>query len=483
MKEGVFLAAALAGTGLVAYAARSLFRPDRNSEPDDEALAEKSEKMTLAEASRRWAGPLIDIADASQLWREREPEEPAEPLPRPTFKHDEIDRFFSDMVEKRPLVKGARRTVIVKLLKILDEEGDCPSVVNKHPLEAEGKLAVETFAMLATIPLYRHTLSVARKCATKIGQEVLLPDFLIVALGHDLGKIPSYHDKMYTSGDHPLISEMILNKITEYASLANRDELDRMVRGHHLLITDNPMTEMFKQCDHEVRRDELATLLSEAMEREREDTRAVSDGGRLPDQGAPIVTEKRAANDPTPPEEQRAHPLGLMESRDIPSPVMQELPSWFDADAVLAAVKTRINRIEETPRGKRWEAVSTNGGLVFVNPDGLWGAIKEVSGADPEVLAADGNEGVKRNLLYTVVCELSRARDAIATEYVAANYYTTQTTVVTGGGRGITVLLVPFRAKAFGESVSTLEEMKPSLLKKMVREIRPKQTEVETCVM
>jgi len=73
-----------------------------------------------------------------------------------------------------------------------------------------------------------------------------------------------------------------------------------------------------------------------------------------------------------------------------------------------------------------------------VNPEGLWAAIREVCGIDLKVLAAEGNESEKRNILFTVVGELSRTRDAIVTEYVSDGYYTTQVSVVTGGGKRIT---------------------------------------------
>ena len=59
---------------------------------------------------------------------------------------------------------------------------------------------------------------------------------------------------------------------------------------------------------------------------------------------------------------------------------------------------------------------------------------------NPTLLAADADEATKSNLLYTVVWELSKVKDAIATDYVSAKYYTTQTTIVTGGGKGFSVL-------------------------------------------
>jgi hypothetical protein len=482
--KGLFLTTSVIGTGLVVYAARNLFRQCRDGELIGTPIHEKIEKKTLAEVSRTWnkaalSGNIVDFREIAKLWRESETERASVPLPRPTFNHWEIERFFSEMIENRRTIKGDRRTVIVKLLKLLDEEGDCPSVVKMNPLEAENKYSKETFSMLATIPLYLHTIQVARKFAAKVNQDVMLPDIFIVSLGHDIGKIPSYHDKMYSTVDHPLISAIILNGITEYASLSNRDELDKIIREHHLLKADYPLTKMLKQCDQDVRKEELAVLIGEAVERDK--TSKIEDiQPQKPERQA--VTQKPDAKNSTPPEDTRDHPLGVLETQEFPDLEALELPSWFDADAILSAVKKRINQLEATSKGLRWSAVSTTSGLVFANPDGLWEAVKEVSGKDPNMLAADADEATKRNMLYTFVRELSRAKDAIATEYVHEKHYTTKVTIMTGAGKGINTFLVPFRTRAFGINSATLEMQKSPLLKKMVKDIKPKQEEVETCV-
>lgn len=488
MKE-VLLISAVIGTGLVTWGARNLIRQKGSDGHKEEPLQEKVVRIPLAEASRTWKlneckalnGNVVDLRDLAVVWREPETEKNAPPLPRPTFSIKEIDDFFSEMVEKRRAIKGTRRTIVVKILKMLDEEGDCPSVVRRNEKDAENKYPDETFALLATIPLYRHTLRVARICAAKVRQEVMLPDLFIVSLGHDLGKIPSYQDRLYSTGDHPLISQVVINSIPEYVSLPNRTELDRIIRGHHMMKPDNQLTDLLKHCDQEARKEELAALIGSVIDRDKASSKTGCDVRK---KSNPLTTaEKTSGKKSKPAEEEREHPLGEIESGEFPTPVAQELPSWFDADAILAAVKKRINQLEETPRGTRWTAVSTNHGVVYANPDGLWKVIKEVSGNDPAILVADVDEAAKRNLLYTVVWELSKAKNAIATDFVAAKYYTTQATIVTGAGKGFTSLLVPFRVEAFGETDGSLEEKKSSRLRQMVREIRPKQVEVETCVL
>jgi hypothetical protein len=481
MKE-VLLASAVIGTGLISYAAWNLFRKDGDAEHEENPNIEVT---TLAEVSRNWnkklSGDVVDLRDLAVIWREQENDKSAPPPPRPVFKHMEIDQFFSDMVEKRRSIKGSRRTIIVKLLKMLDDEGDCPSVVRKNDKESEKKFPEDTFSLLATIPLFRHTLRVARKCAEKVKQEVMLPDIFIVSLAHDIGKVPSYHDRLYSTGDHPLISLVALNKIPEYASLPNRSELDRIVRGHHSIKPKDQLTDLLKHCDQEARREELAALVGHVIDREKTSAKAGMDNPKKP---VPLTTaEKPATKNTKSSEDERDHPLGGMEPEEFPDLVKLKIPHWFDADALLTAVKNRINRLDDTARGLRWTAVSTNHGIVYVHPDGLWRAVKEISGNDPTILAADADEGTKRNLLYTFVWELSKVKDAIATNLVAAKYFTTQATVVSGSGKGFTALLVPFNVEVFGVTEASLEESKPSRLRQMVREIKPKQAEFETCVI
>ncbi|SNB45538.1 phosphohydrolase [Geobacter sp. DSM 9736] len=480
MKE-VFLTIALAGGGLLIYSVANMLNRTGNLPSAQDIPQGEPEEVKLSDVSEMWAGEVFHIQNLSELWRKAKARK-CPPLPRPAFKHQEIDRFYAEMVENEVAIEGARRSVIVQLLQMLDEEGDCPSVVRMNPLEAEAKLTDDTFAMLATIPLYQHTLNVARRCAAKIGQDFMLADFMIVSLAHDLGKIPSHQNKMYTSGDHPLLSALIVNGITEYASLPSRTDLDKIIKGHHLLKTDSALTDMLKQCDHDARQQELATLLVEAKERNRQQKPEYLQAGIQNPAGANTVTVMPKLQK-VPPGEEREHPVGETVAKENFHPVTQALPVWFDADAILGALKKRINRLDTTAEGQRWDAVSTGSGIVYAQPEGVWAAIREISGNDPAILASDANEEAKRNLLFTVIWELSRTRDAIAKELITPQYYTTQVTVLTGSGKGYTAFLIPFRAETFAETVSALEELKPPLLKKMVKDIRPKLKETEKCVI
>jgi hypothetical protein len=473
MKMLLFTVSAAVGIGFGYYGSKKWIPAEKTAGE----RTEHAEVASLAELSHLWTDDEIEIKDASRLWRERTAKQGTN-QPRPEFKHEEIDQFFTEMIENRPSVNGVRRALIIKILTMLDDEGDCPSVVRAHKDEAERIYSDDSYALLATVPLFRHTLTVTRNFIAKADQEALLADMIIIALAHDIGKIPSYHDGMYSSGDHPIIAGLILNNIPEYVSLPNRDDIHRAITGHHLLKSDNILTDGLKLSDHEARQAELSALYAKARERKINDSK----DNENPPVAATDTSTRTNTRKPQQPVEEREHPLGNLESQEKFYPTILDIPEWFDADAILAALKKRINVVESTPKGEQWSAVSTSQGLVFVNPEGLWAAIKEVSDIDPKVLASEGCESEKRNMLYTIVSELSKTRDAIATQYVADRYYTTQVSIITGGGKRLPYLLIPFTAQAFGEKPSTLEELKTPQLKRMVKERKLKQAEVEQCV-
>lgn len=461
------------GCGFVFYGSKKWV----HIEVPDPAESETPELTCLADLSHLWKDKEVKIKDASHLWREQASKKRSN-VPRPVFQHEEIEQFFSEMVEHRQSIKGVRKALIIRILTMLDNEGDCPSVVRKNKDEAERIYAEDSYALLETVPLYRHTLTVARNFIAKADQEALLADMILIALAHDIGKIPSYHDSMYSSGDHPIIAGLILKGIPEFMSLPNRDDINRAVTGHHLMKCDNILSDGLKQSDHEARQAELATLYADVRERKQRESENIGEQTA----SAKVEAEHTGSSKTEPPVEERAHPLGFNPVKEKFIPTTIDIPDWFDADAILSLLKKRINVVESTPKGEQWSVVSTPSGLIYVNPNALWETIKEVSNFDSMVYASEGFESEKRNLMFTVVSELARTRNALATGHVADGYYTSQVSIITGGGKRVPYLLIPFTAEAFGVLPSVLEELKTPQLKRMVKEIKPKNKEVEQCV-
>ncbi|MRR59263.1 MAG: HD domain-containing protein, partial [Deltaproteobacteria bacterium] len=333
--------AALFGAG-ICFGVQSLLAkpvPDTSPQPPDSPeeitplphpSTDEYEQKRLDEISWLWIDREIELARIAFMWREQdEPPETGAKVIRPHFDHPEVDQFYEEFVASRPIVKGVRRTVIVKILQMLDKDGGCPSVVGKEERanshEAERDLGDELYQFLARVPLWQHSLLVARKYATKFQYDVMLPDALIIALGHDLGKIPRYYQKLYKSGDHPALSTNILNGIPEYASLPNRTELSRVIMGHHFLVPGSPLAEQLKAADGEARTVEGEGLIAWIDRKEaaahgpadpesypnKEDTvdegrvtppaEAATEKGALPDKKQPRKKQGKAEGEAAPP--------------------------------------------------------------------------------------------------------------------------------------------------------------------------------------
>jgi hypothetical protein len=448
------------------------------------------EQAKLSNVSNIWAGKKIYLKNIAKYWREQVGEDGGEQAAQmPVFKHEEITRFYSDIIAQQPIIKGPRKTIITKILEMLDNEGMCPSVVHGDKVkDPDSDFEESTFTQLAEVPLYLHSLAVARKFVSKTSEEILLPNILIAALGHDLGKIPAHHNNYYSTGDHPQISLIILSSIPEYVKLPNRSELDRIIRGHHQMVPNNPLAIALKQCDQEVRNDELGAIINKNKVRERvteqEENEENNDEGY---QQAPVINETpadahltEADSSPAPlnsseQSEQSAatdHPLGS-EPKVQYKPKKVTLPDSFDTDSLLTAIKKQINQVERGSLGIQWNAISMANGLVYVKTDGLWQAILEVCPDDTTIRAAGGDEATKRDILYTVVWQLG-AKDAVATEMMGANYYTIKTSIIGENDKISYWLLIPFRASAFGVLPSDFESTKPAILKKIVKAINLK---------
>jgi hypothetical protein len=479
-----------AGTVLMVYAGASLLASRKQGNRGNSHTCE--ERRTLAEISSLWTGrePVVHFKDIARIWREA-PQAAGMKRPRPAFRHPEIDTFFADWVENRQVLKGSKRAVVEAILSILDQEGDCPSVVRKNKSESDASLDQDVFTLLTTIPLWRHTLAVAQVMARKVTQEVLLPDALIVSLGHDLGKIPAHLDALYRTGDHPLVSLILLHRIQEFEVMPNREEISEAIRQHHLIKTDSPLAAALKEADRQVRLEEISRLTGP------EPPSGSDASGKLEDTTAPgpkksggEVSGQRRKGGKAPGGEKRSQaPRAELDTVSDPldsvsRPTEEEsheqrasawgeggVPSWFDPDAILAGLLGRVNEL----RRGRWSVVSSPEGLVFAQPDALWAEVKKLAGKDPRVLAADGDATGKRALLLLVVREMSRQRKAIATEFVADGHYVTQCVIVMESDRTLQVPLVPFRVEAFGLPPSVLETRKVNELQKMVRIIKPKQ--------
>jgi hypothetical protein len=127
----------------------------------------------------------------------------------------------------------------------------------------------------------------------------------------------------------------------------------------------------------------------------------------------------------------------------------------------------RINTLEHG----RWSLLSTPDGMVLCHPDALWQELsRQVK--DSRLLAAAADEKRKRELLAGIVRRLEKEQGAVFSQLIAPGYHTTKCLIISGGGRAVSVLLIPLKAEAFGVLPSALEAVKPEELKQMAKMIK-----------
>ncbi len=429
------------------------------------------EEQSLASVSRLWTGKEteLDFRVIARIWRTT-PEAKAEPKPLPTYRHSEIQRFHARWTA-HSVVKDVKRDVIEGLLALLDRQGDCPSVVQKNNSEAERRYDPNVFDMLAAIPLWRHSLEVANHLTEAMNQAMLIPDALIAGLGHDLGKIPAYQNTLYLTGDHPIISIIVLNKIPGFESMSNREEISLAIRQHHLLTPESVLGRSLKEADHQVRLREISRQTPDSPQTE------TSGNG-------PTTSPKRTQA--TEPKSEKASPESIASQLPIaPSREEEEGAgrqqaaaddfdlSGLDLDRLLERIRRKINKVEKN----RWSVISVPEGWVLAQPDAVWGEVKRLADKAPVLLAADANEQGKREMLKVVVQRLAEEKKAVATELLGEGYYTTQCLVVTPSGKSMRVPLIPFRAEVFSAVPSKLEVLKSDVLNRMIKMVKVGNTQ------
>ena len=190
-------------------------------------------QVLLDELSSLWKKKeaVIKLEELSKLWRT---ENPDEHLINYVFNKQPIQDFFEKYVIGKPYFGGANLAVIVEILRLLDERGECPSVVQRDTEIIDRQKPAKNYDIFTQIPLWQHSLHVGEEIIKLIDNAgVLSPKLLIAALGHDLGKIDSFDRSLYSLGDHPRISIMILEQIPEFEHLIFYSEVKSAILNHH----------------------------------------------------------------------------------------------------------------------------------------------------------------------------------------------------------------------------------------------------------
>jgi hypothetical protein len=354
-----------------------------------------------------------------------------------------------------------QKAVCGQILKLLDKEGICPSVVDIHG-DVEGNWDENTYRLLAQTTLLDHSLNVAEQVVQILSDNKawhVIPDTMVAALAHDLGKLPSIRGYLYSLGEHPLAAGRPLAGIAGFNELPKKDEILRAVRMHHK-IAQGLLGKTLKKADQLARQKELEeTVLQEgpkvvgsenpSVDIAQRETKSITAAARQAQ--ADIYNNHNESN-----EEQ---------SKSV-APKLMDISGWFDAAQFLEELKPYINKMF----GRRFLAFSMPDGHVYFQVKVLEEvARKQAQKAGcMEIAAMAERDETMRQVLFTIVHRLRVEDEVIDRGLIKDSFFGGYFTVTRKIGKAIKGYYTPFHAQPFG-SIAEMEQNKPEMLRDIVK--------------
>jgi len=445
-----------------------LFGRSKKERPIEVALRDLSILWTKRDGREE-----VHISELAPLWKTEESQ--AEPSKEaPEFQNERITSFWRQQVKEAPWFQGAsaQQGICTDILRILDREGSCPSVVNAAG-DVEGSWDTNTFTLLSRVTLTDHTLNVADEMIhllVEAGAQHVIPDGLIAALGHDLGKLESVRGYLYSLGEHPLTAGRVLAGVSGFKNLARKDEISRAIKFHHKM-PEGLIGKLLKKADQAARQKELEMMVEQAVLADQTDPQEKKEGAPASERPQPAREEastgrlSRPVGDSTAAWQAQADIYGEDTTPSKPkteAPRQIDISSWFDAQAFLDELRPYINRMN----GRRFMAFSMPDGYVYIQPK----ALEEVARRQAEkagvmdIATMSNDDKAMRQVLFTIVHHLRDEHDVIARELIKDTYFGGYFSVTTKEGKVFKGYYTPFHAEAFG-SLAAMEAKKPGMLR------------------
>lgn len=361
----------------------------------------------------------------------------------PVRHHESINGFHRrHVVPHRELLKNTGYlTIINALLDLLDEHGDCPSVV-KLNTDREYREIRNSYDLLARISLLDHSLNVAEQMIRNVGKagardpEMLMGKILVTALAHDIGKIPRFMEgKGYSKGDHPYLSSLVLKRIVFTADAPQQEHILKAIREHHYPVREG-LTYDLRKADQKAREIEAeklslqgeatTDLVNMIQERKVLETKSIKEPG------APSRPNK-----------------DLPEALDL---------SWLDLNEFLLAVEPLINLVED---GTRFRAFSMNNGLVYLMLSLVSDTVIRLAGKydHPAILLNAGTKQKRRSIEFTIKTLL--AKKGLIPSFIGEGYSGARFALHDKAGKKRMVgIYMPLEARAFNMPLAKLEKRK-----------------------
>jgi len=310
----------------------TLVEEDDHGTTPEESVSDDTEGTTtpLAATSSPTLTPVVTPSSEVQPSFPSGVASAATPEPAPTSRAVSSGRssaLIRDFIMPyQPVIESQRALEpLLTVVKILEEYGDCPSIVTAG-IERDEE-CTDLYSIrdtLAKVTLRDHTYRVTELAMAYLKQtyrdaDLMIPKVLVAALGHDLGKIPRFRATVaHAMGDHPVVSAIKLQECFSGTPIPWFNEVLDAIKGHH-----------------RIGKDRLGIILRQA-------------------DGQARVKEM------------------ILSTQD-----MQEKPldSWCGGQELLTIVAPRINR---SLKGNKWAAFSLKG-VVYVTPDAILEAAKELA--------------------------------------------------------------------------------------------------------
>jgi len=426
------------------------------------------EQMTLSALSQRWVRPksftriegVKHISELAHLWRNEQVI--AEGIEKVELVHPR-SRSFARQLRTWSFFNQApgQRAVCLEIVRLLDREGQCPSVVDVQG-DVEAAWEQNTYRILAKTTLLDHSLNVAQQVVKLLSDHQawhVIPDTMVAALGHDLGKLKSARGSLYALGEHPLAAGAIVSALPGFKELSRKEDILRAIKLHHKL-PEGLLGKTLKKADQQARQQELERWIGEEMPEEPKESHE-EEAPQRPAQPSPRGAVQRVQADIY------GETIDPAPSRDeIAPPQRMDISSWFDAAGYLAMLKPYINRVD----GRRFLAFSMADGLVYFQVKALEEvARKQAQGAGcMEIATIAQGDSTMRQVLFTVVQHLRQEPEVIATGLIKAAYFGGYFMVTRKHSKEMRGYYTPFHAEAFG-SIAEMERAKPDLLRDILK--------------
>ena len=245
------------------------------------------QKIPLSELAEIWAESKrtgqIHIRDIAPLWRKSTITE--EDRSEYLFKYSRIEQWFQENIVDQPWFNqaAAHTEICYQLLRMLEEEDPCPSVVNPSN-DVEASWDTNTYNMLGKTTLLDHTLHVAEQTISLlISSEAnhVIPDAMVAALGHDIGKLPTNRTHLYSLGEHPLAAGRVLAEIKLFGNLSRKEEISKAIKHHHMR-PEGLIGKTLKKADQKSRQMELEDAVNGQKQQAEQGEDTVEEATPLP---------------------------------------------------------------------------------------------------------------------------------------------------------------------------------------------------------